>query len=264
MRAMRNESSGVKMTLGVDGNRLRANVEGIDWPLDELEAVSALALYGQPRKAILVIAPRGEDFEAFHGSMSDVCGLAEDLWKAIPAPVGDRTWWQDLPVQFQVPFANELLASPTATYPKPVPVAAVVLPAGVTFTGYGGERVNIRWDYVSDVFVGGEDEFRTRFPQKSTFVMFGVFALLGTRKVGRSIITLETTEGPWVFSGAYLPVQTKAMMQPVLDHFATAVPRGAAGGTVADRLRDLAELRDAGVITSEDFEAKKVDLLREL
>jgi voltage-gated potassium channel len=38
----------------------------------------------------------------------------------------------------------------------------------------------------------------------------------------------------------------------------------AAGANPADRLRDLAALRDEGVITADDFDAKKADLLRDL
>lgn len=38
-------------------------------------------------------------------------------------------------------------------------------------------------------------------------------------------------------------------------------PAGAAPVSVADELRKLAELRDAGIVTPEEFEAKKADLL---
>jgi hypothetical protein len=33
---------------------------------------------------------------------------------------------------------------------------------------------------------------------------------------------------------------------------------------IADQIRKLAELRDAGILTSEEFEAKKADLLERL
>jgi len=33
---------------------------------------------------------------------------------------------------------------------------------------------------------------------------------------------------------------------------------------VTDQLRKLADLRDAGIVTAEEFEAKKADLLRRL
>jgi hypothetical protein len=41
-------------------------------------------------------------------------------------------------------------------------------------------------------------------------------------------------------------------------------PRVGADETVGDKLRQLAALRDDGIISSEEFEAKKVELLRAL
>jgi hypothetical protein len=38
----------------------------------------------------------------------------------------------------------------------------------------------------------------------------------------------------------------------------------AAQPDIADQIRKLAELRDAGILTSEEFEAKKADLLERL
>ena len=47
-----------------------------------------------------------------------------------------------------------------------------------------------------------------------------------------------------------------------------AVSDGAAGGAAAsdpfEQLRQLSELRDAGVLTEEEFDAKKADLLRRI
>lgn len=37
-----------------------------------------------------------------------------------------------------------------------------------------------------------------------------------------------------------------------------------AAGSAADRLRQLGELRDGGIITNEEFEAKKAELLARL
>jgi Short C-terminal domain len=40
--------------------------------------------------------------------------------------------------------------------------------------------------------------------------------------------------------------------------------RASAQPDIADQIRKLAELRDAGILTSEEFEAKKADLLERL
>ena len=41
-------------------------------------------------------------------------------------------------------------------------------------------------------------------------------------------------------------------------------PASGGGGDPAARLKQLATMRDAGLISSEDFEAKKAEILREL
>jgi voltage-gated potassium channel len=46
-----------------------------------------------------------------------------------------------------------------------------------------------------------------------------------------------------------------------ITSYLVATQRGAPGDNPADRLRELAALRDEGVITADDFEAKKADLL---
>ena len=45
---------------------------------------------------------------------------------------------------------------------------------------------------------------------------------------------------------------------------AQAAPSGGGGGDAAARLKQLADLRDAGQISAEEFEAKKADILRDL
>ena len=45
---------------------------------------------------------------------------------------------------------------------------------------------------------------------------------------------------------------------------ADAGPRGPAGRTTEERLRDLQGLRDGGVITDEEYQAKRKDILQGL
>ena len=45
---------------------------------------------------------------------------------------------------------------------------------------------------------------------------------------------------------------------------APPAPPGAPPGDAMEQLKKLGELRDAGVVTSEEFEAKKAELLRRM
>lgn len=254
--------SGVEAPLRLDGRELILGEKRLEWSIDELEAVSALTL--ADRKGALLVAPRGEDFEEFVGRWDTVWALACELWQAIPEPADEADWWRQLPRDFQIPLGiGQLLGTPTGPIKRPPKVAATVVPAGVTLSIGGWPRVNLRWDHVTNVFVGGADEYRHRFPDLGYFVLFGVFAFLGTRKEGRSVLVLETAPGPWVVGVSYMPRQLRSTLRPVVEQY-----EGSLDADDPDdlqiRLRKLVELRDEGLITVEDFEAKKAVLLRRI
>ena len=66
-----------------------------------------------------------------------------------------------------------------------------------------------------------------------------------------------TTLSEWVQSE--LADNEAAAVEVILEQSATNAQTN--GGSIPDQIRQLAELRDAGAITSEEYEAKKADLL---
>lgn len=258
--------SGVKAPLRIEGNGLVLGGTGVEWPIDELDSVSALRL--SDTKGALLVAPHGEDFEEFVGRWDIVWPLACELWEAIPDPADGEVWWRQLPRDFQIPLgASQLLGTPRGPIQRPPRVMATVVPAGVTLSTGGWPRANIRWEYLTNVFVGGVDEYRYRFPDMGYFVLFGVFAFLGTRKEGRSVLVLETSVGPWVVGVSLMPTQLRTTLWPVVEQYEDSASDAGASEPVSDvpaRLRQLADLRDEGLITIEDFESKKAELLRRI
>lgn len=96
------------------------------------------------------------------------------------------------------------------------------------------------------------------------FLPMGIFPLLGTVGfgIGRKRLKGKVSE-------AVKRYPTPA--PPPVDFSPRPVPTGATpaapatlSGDVADRLRKLDELRDSGLLTEEEFAAKKTELLKEL
>jgi hypothetical protein len=68
---------------------------------------------------------------------------------------------------------------------------------------------------------------------------------------------------PWLRAASLTPSPSRAAPRaPVLDLGTSDQLAVGPGETVGDKLRQLAALRDDGIISSEEFEAKKAELLR--
>ncbi len=79
--------------------------------------------------------------------------------------------------------------------------------------------------------------------------------------VPQPLVETESDPGPrmrgWIASRMVRPVEPA----PTADESAPAPPTPAPASSVADELSKLAQLRDAGVLTPEEFEAQKAKLL---
>jgi hypothetical protein len=91
------------------------------------------------------------------------------------------------------------------------------------------------------------DLLKVRFNPKSRKVAFDL------KGAPRYDHTLQKPAGQWTPGEAPRP-----------SIFGTGSTGARAGGTAVERLQQLAQLRDAGVITADDFEAQKLRILESL
>ncbi len=143
--------------------------------------------------------------------------------------------------------------------------------AGVTIytRTRAGTEVAFPWSQIKDLRVETAQQIRDRITATRA-VFLGAFAL-GFRKTERGgpYLTIDTVDGPQVFElqgGSHakkLEAQLARFHQEL--HGADSEPPPApAGEDPIAKIRELGELRDAGLITDDEFEAKKAELLGRL
>ncbi|MDQ1521461.1 MAG: hypothetical protein QOI55_2534 [Actinomycetota bacterium] len=126
----------------------------------------------------------------------------------------------------------------------------------------GTGRQFLPWTVVEGVRVEGVDQVTSR-PSVGAVVAFGVLGLAARRNEKRAFLTLVTEAGDYlVEDDEHLPVELRALLAPFLERLDIKVAE--AGNDPTDpieQIRRLGELRDAGYITPEQFEAKRTELL---
>jgi hypothetical protein len=159
-------------------------------------------------------------------------------------------------------------------------------------TGFGGhldiestgvafrrrKAVRLQWAWSEVQRIAFEDPGRTK-ANVGAIAVFGIWGLSARRAF--SLVIVSTTEGDVFFESPF-PIGTwrsvavripqdvpEAAGRIVVD----GVPVGAQpavasptnyGATVLEQLQQLGHLRDSGVLTTEEFDAKKAELLKRL
>lgn len=179
-------------------------------------------------------------------------------WQPLP-------WWAlpDLRVDWTI--YGTFLGGHRA-HPTPIKKALLRFVAdGVHVNGTKPSLIVAPWGAVEDITVDGSDVFQRR-PSSRALIGFGLLGYAAS--TGKfAYVTVATREGPIAFEvkGA-LPREVSAQLQPILQHY----PQGAVEGPDVARtdpleaLAKLGQLRDAGIVTPEEFEAKKAELLSRL
>jgi hypothetical protein len=130
----------------------------------------------------------------------------------------------------------------------------------------------IPWEQIVDVTVDGPETAATRITA-TRLLAFGVFALAAKKKMKAAIVIVTTADGDQaVFqTEKALPHEVSPKLIPLAAHVRKAAQqRDPASPTaslpspqtgVADEIAKLAQLREAGVLTDEEFAAQKAKLL---
>ncbi len=131
----------------------------------------------------------------------------------------------------------------------------------------------IPWAWIDDLMIEDPDEVRRRVTATRA-AAFGVLALAMRKRVNQAILELGTTHGSAYFEiDGYKPVELRALMSGWRRYFQLGAwirsfePRVGAPAVPdpshdpLERIRTLAELKDAGLVTQDEFERKRLALL---
>jgi Short C-terminal domain len=176
-------------------------------------------------------------------------------WQRLP-------WWALPDLQLDWKIHGMFLGGHPA-YPYAIPRAILRLAVdGVHVNGTKPSLIRAPWGTVDDIIVDGSDTFQRR-PSSGALLGFGLLGYAAS--TGKfAYVTVASREGPIIFEvkGA-LPREVSAQLQSILQHY----PQGAverpdvAHGDPLEALAKLGQLRDAGIVTADEFEAKKAELL---
>ena len=84
---------------------------------------------------------------------------------------------------------------------------------------------------------------------------------IGTVDADSDRITLYTNTGVYAISTRYCPLGAEHIREYLMSKIETAEPSSQDEESAIDKIEKLADLRDDGVLTNEEFEEKKSDLL---
>lgn len=131
-------------------------------------------------------------------------------------------------------------------------------------------RAVVPWSNVASVSMESYSEAKSRL---GAVLMFGVLGFAAKGTAESTVIAVRLLDGGTVYYQAYLDYMTfRANVTPILRSMGVTVTDGPVAAvqpastaptvvSVADELAKLAQLRDSGVLTDEEFAAQKARLL---
>lgn len=131
------------------------------------------------------------------------------------------------------------------------------------------------WDEVEDVFVDGQSHVIQRITA-TRVAMLGPLGLLARKskvkgKTGVIVYLRDRTQGRSGELSFQKDGEDRALVQRIskaLSDYMPADPAGAPGAEpppdIPEQIRKLAELRDSGILSDAEFEAKGVELLKRM
>jgi hypothetical protein len=90
------------------------------------------------------------------------------------------------------------------------------------------------------------------------------FDSIGTVDANKHTVTVYTDTGVYDISTGYYPPGAEHIREYIMSKIETAEPSSQDEESAIDKIEKLADLRDDGVLTDEEFEEKKSDLLDEI
>jgi hypothetical protein len=161
----------------------------------------------------------------------------------------------------------KVLVTPSATIKPKAVVALTVTSVGIRMQLADKPLV---FDYlprseIENVSIDGVDQIQLR-PSVLATAAFGVMGLAARKKEKRAYLVVSTARGDGVYEVSnVLPTELRARLSPLLktiESSAHAPPQ--TRSDPIEQIQRLAELRDQGIVTEEEFKEAKADLLGQL
>jgi len=143
---------------------------------------------------------------------------------------------------------------------------------GVVLKGMKNRVIDLPKDEILDVHVEADPSAAKR--SVGAKAALGVFALATSRKLKECYLVVNSTNGDLILHVKKPPMAIQGQVAPYAVLFANergiptgqgpAVPALSAALDITDEIRKLGALRDAGVLTEDEFAAKKTELLARL
>lgn len=147
------------------------------------------------------------------------------------------------------------------SYPKPKdPMIVVVDDDGVHLRGMT-EKFVVPWAEVTAVAIDGPDQASKRVTA-ARLVGLGVFAFAAKKNTTETYLQVDTAAYAVSFMVPKVAAgQLRAQMAPWIHQIPEPPATEAAASSTATELTQLAELRDRGVLSEDEFAAEKARLL---
>ncbi len=137
------------------------------------------------------------------------------------------------------------------------------------FTNNGNEpkKVVIKWSDVASIEISSQQVAKSRLGATLLFGEIGALAASSTKNQTAVIVHTKDGQSAYYVIDKQNPINVKASIAPILQAvgvpFADQVqqPIQSAIPSAADELEKLAALKEQGVLTQEEFDAKKKQLL---
>jgi hypothetical protein len=192
---------------------------------------------------------------------------------AVDHPRGQE-WWDDPEGELAMTVPDSLLiVKPTESdLPLKINYRLTLVNTGIQFRSVSTKGFDPRvrdfvpWPTVTSLVAEGADQVQLR-PRVGAVVAFGVLGLAARKEERRSWIAVGTGDGDYVLENrGMIARELGGLLAPVTRHFSSAAQTTdqAIDDDPIETIRRLGELRDAGLVTSEEFEIKKAELLKRL
>jgi hypothetical protein len=244
-------------------------------PINELRSVSIIPVHGGQYAGIaaigehdrveFMVGPRAKAEEF----VEQLRGAAPDAVEANPAKVVPN-WWEDP----QIAWPPKLSLGNRWEYIGGLPefprtktgLRMDLSRAGIVAGTVERNRIALPWERVRTIHVEGARQVEGRITV-SRLLAVGFFAVAWKKKLNSGFLVANLNDGGEViFASAR---HTEPRLRGALSSVLAAAPsdnteqESPSSPSLSARLRELAHLRDEGLVTPDEFESKKAQMLEE-
>jgi len=192
--------------------------------------------------------------------------------KGFVQPGSEDEWWKATLISYRLGFCKYLGGHPARTKPKDG-VTLLFTNDGIVVSGFK-ELFRIPWADITELAVEGSSEMQRRVTA-GRLLTIGVFAFAAKKKSveNHSFITVGMKETEVLFENEKkAPQAIRAQLAPLIakiNAYGGSQTESVTNETrsepdAVEQLKKLGELRDTGLLTIEEFDAKKAELLKRI